>query len=132
MTTRKPTPPPPLPSQVVQAKPVAPPANKQVDLETIAYELREIRIFLGRATKAKQRGGVLLIIAGVIIFGLSVLFSMNREQHELYQASLKAAGTWVESEPPPDVPPGALALTGAILMVVGGSLQYNPNLEKSS
>lgn len=119
MTTRKPTPPPPppRPNQVVQAKPIAPPDKKQVDLETIAYELREIRIFLGKAAKAKQRGGVLLIIAGVIIFGLGVL-----------EAALPPG----QQQTGQVVTSGVLLMVGTVLMVVGGSLQYDPNLEKSS
>ena len=98
MTTRKPTPPPPpRPNQVVQAKPIAPPDKKQVDLETIAYEVREIRLLMEHSIQRTHASAWTYMIFGVLM----MLFG---------GISYQAGG-------------GGLAALGVLVFVLGVGLQ---------
>lgn len=65
------TPPPPKPVQQTNQQPTP----KPVTIETLAYELREIRLFLSSRAECMRQTGRIWIICGVIIGGLGFLAS---------------------------------------------------------
>jgi len=118
-------PPPPKPLQQTNQQPTP----KPVTIETLAYELREIRLFMCRAAIAKRRGGLLLIIFGVLSIGAGMLgHAMEFTRYE--QASGLAALQGV-SRPEQQYPvtPAIFMVAGSLLVLVGCAMQYSPDRE---
>ena len=100
-------------------------------MNDLAYELREIRLLMRRTAAAKRRGAMLFLTFGGVSLGLGLLLSLaefNRAEQETAFAIMK--GLAPPSEPERWVPPGVLVWVGAVLMLVGGSMQYDPDREK--
>ena len=90
MTTPQPRPTRPAQTTAIQAKPVAPPPTtpqkKQVDIETLAYELREIRILMENSLQRTHSSAWTYMIFGVLMACAGVV------THSLGGAALVAAG----------------------------------------
>jgi hypothetical protein len=128
MTTPQPRPGRPAQTTPVTARPVAM-QPRQATINDLAYELREIRLFMQKQAKARRRGGLLLIIAGAITLCGSLLGAMAMEQRQLQQKALQAMGGYVQPDGVQIVSPGLVALIGSTLMAVGASMQFDPKHE---
>ena len=128
MTTPQPRPNRPAQTTPVIARPVAA-QPRQATINDLAYELREIRLLMRRTAAAKRRGGLLLIIFGGLSLGAGILghvIQFNRQEQAAGLAALQGVSRPAEEYP---VTPAIFMVAGAVLVLVGGAMQYDPERE---
>jgi len=101
-----------------------------VTIETLAYELREIRLFMQRSAKAKRRGGMLIFIFGAIFFAIGLLASAGLQiRKEQMQGFAALSGEQYLGDHFSELGIGMFFLIGCVMLIVGGSMQFNPKDE---